>query len=184
MYYKLSCLRDEGEATITDEPNLPRSLSYWNTGKRFSIPVPTTLRYAIEEEDEGKMRPMFDSGVNLLMTESLIEALREAGVDNIDVYDAEIEILRTGEIHYNYKAVNIIGMIRAADISVSEGKNVGLVDNGLMTLWFKKLKVDESTINGVLMFRLAEHIIDIIVHKSVKKHLQSKGFNRLKFTKV
>lgn len=185
MYYKINCLRKSNGATISEAPNLPRPINLWNKGKRFSIPVPTPLKYAIEEDDEGIMLPMFDSGNHLLMTTSLIDALKESGVDNLDVYDAEIIVLRTGETFHNYKSVNIIGVIKAADkSSLSEAVNVGLVDNGLMTMWFKTLKVDESTIHGILMFRLAEHIIDIIVHESVKKHLQSKGFDRLSFTEV
>jgi hypothetical protein len=50
---------------------------------------------------------------------------------------------------------------------------------------FDKLVLDEMKLQGLpLMFRLAESINIILVHKSVKEHLTQKGFTGLIFRKT
>jgi hypothetical protein len=50
---------------------------------------------------------------------------------------------------------------------------------------FDKLVLDEMKLQGLpLMFRLAESVNTILVHKSVKEHLTQKGFTGLLFSEV
>ena len=109
----------------------------------------------------------------------LIEALQEAGVDNLELFDLTIVDPDNGQRYTDYKAVNIIGCIAAADMGKSEatvhpGGAVADVD-------FDKLVIDESKPQCPLMFRLAESVNVIMVHKKVKEHLEAKGFNGVKF---
>jgi hypothetical protein len=152
------------------------------SGQRWAIPVPEPLVFEIWEEDEGEgeMLPMFKTHF-LLMTDKLVNVLNESGVDNLDCYDAVIRQTRIGREYRNYRAVNIVGLVRAADMAKSESIDLGLGTGGLVSNFFRRLELDESTIGGALLFRLAEKISAIVVHESVKHHLLAKGFDRLSF---
>jgi hypothetical protein len=111
------------------------------------------------------------------MRDDVIEALRKAGVDNIEYYDAILENPLTGQRLLNYKAFNIIGVVSAADMEASgmmgtlgtPGATMGIGD------FFHSLVLDESRINGQLMFRLAEALGAIVVHESVGKAIEAAG---------
>jgi hypothetical protein len=48
-----------------------------------------------------------------------VAALQSCGVDNLDLYPARIFDPDNDQLHENYKAVNIIGMVAAADMQKS-----------------------------------------------------------------
>lgn len=176
----LCCYAREGDATISREPDLDEPLDLWNGGERFNVPVPEPLRFGIDKEDSGFLRPMLDTGSFLLMHRDLIACLRSAGVDNLDVYAAEIRDMATQTVHVDYRAVNIVGIISAVDVASSQGMDFGVSKDGLFTMLYDQLAIDESACKGALMFRLAQ-TLDIIIDDSVKSALTSAGFERLDF---
>src|SRR5207248_197168 len=89
----------------------------WMLGSRFSQPIATPIKITLDA-DRGVMLPMFNAGI-LLFSDELIGALHEGGVDNLDCYDTELLNPLMGELFTNYKAVNIIGVVAAADLSKS-----------------------------------------------------------------
>src|SRR4051812_24648348 len=89
----------------------------WMLGSRFSQPLPNPIKITLDA-DRGIMLPMFSGGI-LLFRDDLIEALHESGIDNLDIYPAELFNPLTGETFTNYKAINIIGVVSAADLSKS-----------------------------------------------------------------
>jgi hypothetical protein len=182
-YFIMKCYPGNSGAVLSNEPELAHPFELWNGGERFDSPVPVPLQYSIDEEDAGKMPPLFDTGAHLLMRQDLVTALHECGVHNIDVYEAIILDLKSGNRFDNYRAVNIVGLVRAANMSRSIGEDIGLVNDGLVTVWFDKLVLDESKIHNILLFRLAESVSTIIVHDSVKDFLLKRGFNALTFTR-
>ena len=149
-------------------------------GARFKFDITEPFHFEIEEDDHGTMLPMLDSSP-LLITEELLQALREAGVDNMDIYDTEIYDEVEDKIYTNYKAVNIIGMVSATDASQSKIRKVGDQQSGILINWVDELVLDESRTRGLLMFRLAEKPSFIFVHDSVKNHLLKRGFDQLSF---
>jgi hypothetical protein len=179
----MNCYIQNSGAVLSNEPVLADSLNLWNGGERFNLAVPTPLQYSIDEEDAGEMPPLFDTGAHLLMREDLVTALHECGVHNLDLYEAVIVDLKSGTRFDNYRAVNIIGLIRAANMSRSVGEDIGLVNDGLVTVWFDKLVLDESKIHNTLLFRLAESVSIIIVHELVRDFLLKRGFNTLTLTR-
>lgn len=115
-----------------------------------------------------------------LFRDDLIAALKEAGVREFDAYEAIVkDPEQPKQPHTNYKAVNIIGLIGAADMARSvftthSGGPVGDVD-------FDELVLDDSKARGRLMFRLAESTNIIMVHRRVRDHLLARGFDDLEF---
>jgi hypothetical protein len=173
---------DDDQAIITRWPRLKPPFDNWIGGKRWKQKVPTNLVAEIHEGDEGTMIPFFDGGLPL-MTPTLLAALREAGVDNLDDYPAMIREIATGR-DYPYRAVNIIGTVRAADLAGSDVKASAFDDEGdefLIDAFFRRFKLNEAAAEGFLFFRLAEKLSAIFVHRSVRDHLERSGIEHLSF---
>lgn len=114
-----------------------------------------------------------------LFSKSLIEALAEVGIDNLQTYRVKI-VERTGKaVEKKYYAVNILGVVSCANMSKSQFTDGG--GTGMITMNFRQLVIDEAKTQGLLMFRLAESVSSVIVHEEVKKHLELKGFKYLRF---
>ena len=54
--------------------------------------------------------------------------------------------------------------------------------DGLIDTDFDSVAIDEVPTHGRLCFRLAESVNALVVHRSVKEHLESKGGFELTFT--
>ena len=129
--------------------------------------------------EDKQIMPEILSGPMPIMREDLIEALRDAGVDNLQLFAMAITDPDSGKVYTNYKAVNIVGCIKAADLSKSVYTQHG---NGpLIDVDFDKLVINDKKPRGTLMFRLAESVNTIMLHKSVRDHLQKKNFPFLRF---
>jgi hypothetical protein len=118
--------------------------------------------------------PYFRDKIELFRTD-LIEALEEFGVDNLEKYDGRITDSDDGTVYTNYKAVNIIGVVRAADMSKSKFEvydGIPLVD-----VSFDKLVLKEAQLQDLLLFRLAENLHTILVRETLCDHLIEKGFH-------
>jgi hypothetical protein len=148
----------------------------WYLGRRFDKAPPTPIQVGLHPDSPDLLMPMFDRSI-LLFTDELISALAEAGVDNLDCYDAVIVHPKNGKRFTNYKAVNIIGLVVAADLPASTYKAHS--GSTLVDVDFDSLSIDESKTRGLLMFRLAECVTAIVVHEKVKKHVEARGIRYL-----
>jgi hypothetical protein len=101
-------------------------------------------------------------------------------VDNLVTYNAAITDPDDGRIHTNYKVVNIIGIVAAADMQNSLATPN---PNGppIIDVDFDRLVIDDAKAGGYLMFRLAESTNGIIVHEHVRNVLLDAGFQDLAF---
>lgn len=179
-YFVLYCFTPESGAVITRYPSLPPPMDNWTRGYRWEDPVPQPICFEIDEEDEGVLRPFFEPIVPLMRAD-LLEALRECGCDNLDDYDAVIRETRTGKEYVDYRAVNIIGLVAAADLVESDAAPSGFDGGYLVDTFFRKFKMNEAAAHGQLVFRLAEKVSAIFVHTKVKDHLLARGFDELTF---
>jgi hypothetical protein len=179
MYYELedndSAYSEPGN--IRDYPELPRKVSF-NLGRRIETELATPLRFAMHPEWGRDMLLFWGSRVPLIRKD-LIAAMREAGVDNIDTYDAVIYNPYTKTDVDDYQAVNIIGLVSAADLIASEYTSYGKAVN--LDAVFTHIVIDDNAASGALMFRMQESVTTVVVHESVKRHLESK-FPTLSFT--
>jgi hypothetical protein len=174
LYYLLECYGppDQERAAID---RVPEGIS-WNRGVRFENPVPEPLEVVLD--GDGILMPMFNRGV-LLFSDDLVLAIREAGVDNIDCY-ATVLVDPIGNKRYtNYKAVNIVGLVAAADLTKSQYSMPSgrpLIDTN-----FDSLAIDDSKARGLLLFRLAECVSAIVIHSRVREAVEQRGIPYLAF---
>jgi hypothetical protein len=179
LYYSLEedfDLGYEDVAGIEDEPQLPDGVNFrW--GRRFSAELDLPLRIPLDTEWGKELTLTMGSGIPL-WRDDLIATLHEVGVCNLDLYDAIIENPFTGEDVTNYKAVNIIGLVAAADVSKSSFR--AFSDPPQIDTIFRKIVIDEDKTYGILLFRMAESLSEIIVHQKVKEALEKK-FSVLEF---
>jgi len=160
---------------------------YWRKGAPLpeteEIPDPITfdLRpYYEEAEGDAQYMPSFLRASAPLWRDDLIQALREAGVDNIECYNTAIRDPDNGEVHTNYKAVNIVGLVAAVDWDKSKA-TVPPDGSARTDVDLDGFSVDASKTGQFLLFRSAESTNGILIHESVKRHLEQKGFTDLAF---
>lgn len=110
--------------------------------------------------------PDFTQRVIPVMSSRLLAALREAGVDNLQSFEARLENPETGESWTGFSAVNIVGTIECADLGRSDYSELG---GDLLS--FSWLVIDPKRAKGALFFRLAESPSTIIAHRRVGDYL-------------
>ena len=128
-------------------------------------------------EVEGKPLCDYYSG-KCLMSQALAQALQAAGVDNLQVFPAVLTERSTGATREDYCVVNIIGKVAVANMAQSDALPLG---GGHV---FIKLSIDAGKARGLLMFRLAESLVDVIVYEKVAQALEARPFRGLKLTAV
>jgi hypothetical protein len=138
----------------------------WRTGKKLTSLPPEPIQIGIRSGYLNNLKEMYYADA-LVITKRLYSALQEAGVDNTESYTCVIRNAETGFTSDDYVAVNLLSLVKSVDL---ERANI----NGDLTLEALKAK-------GYLMFRLEENPGAIMVHKSVKAHLENKGFDMLTF---
>lgn len=147
----------------------------WLFGKPFSAPpIEPIVIKIVDGYEKSELMPYFDS--KPVMSDAFYQTLLEAGVDNVIGYEA---ILRSqdGNIEYRgFKAVNIIGKIRAA------GKGTNFTgDSRLIDASMDGLVIDTERTLGLLMFRLAEKLGTVVVNDKVKRAIEDKNFPSIVF---
>jgi hypothetical protein len=182
MYYVLRCDYPKNEAggylEIRDGIDID-GIDSWSLGRKIQAPVPNPIEIeAVPKRNYGGPPIEMRNGNLLLMSDRLVDALREAGVDNIDVYPAVLRNTKTGQT-YSYKAVNIIGIISAANLGESVWRSDDSVP--LFDVSFESLVLKGGAAGEALLFRLAENSATILVHEKVREHVLAKGIDTLKF---
>jgi hypothetical protein len=182
MYYNLYCETPEdddgGYAEIQDNHSVA-GVDSWISGKPLGVKIDEVIRFDVEFVD-GYTGPIIEMyrGRVFLMSARLVRALKQAGVDNIECYPAELVNPETGERH-NYYGVNIIGVVAAADLQKSKWENFD--GEAKVDTFFDKLVLNPDKCRGRLMFRLGESLSTIIVHEKVRAHLLACGMDTLSF---
>ena len=170
-YYRLDGSRDFDpvgfEMVALDES--PDVDVPWTMGVRWPEPVQEPIKCFLDPRS-GPVMP--DIIIDLpLFSDRLLRVLKDAGVRNLDLYDAEVIDRERGKVYANYKAVNIVGRMSCADLEKSEysaGAKPPLMR-------FSRLFVDETRALGVSLFRLAEDTLFILVSEHVKKAVEEAG---------
>jgi len=128
---------------------------------------------------------------NKQMLDEFYQELRSSGIGDVDQYLRKMGCQdleswadsKPDAVITNYKAVNILGLISAADMK----KSTATVHDGipLIDVDFDELVIDEKKTKGIKLFRLAESSNSILVHKSLRDVLLEKGFGSdLEFYKL
>lgn len=174
MYYMMECFGPvDQERQAIDI--VPTGFS-WNSG----VPFLQSPSHALEVlmDGDGVMVSMFNRGI-LLWHDELVKAVKSAGVENIDCYDCVLNDPVAGIRYENYKAVNIIGLVAAADLDksvYSTPSGVPLIDTD-----FDSVVIDKNKTHGFLIFRMAECVSAIVVHQAVKDSIENMALPYIDF---
>lgn len=169
---------------IEDEPYI-KDVEF-QIGQLAPETIPQPLKYVLEPLDElasdcGPEMPAFFDLSYPLFRDDFLAAILEFGADNVQVFDAEIFDPDNQMTYKNYKAVNIIGLVKAADMESSEA----IVYDGvpLLDVSFDRLVIDEkSQAVNFSLFRLAEKTTAILVSQDLKEFLVNRGFVHVCFS--
>lgn len=172
-FYMLECFAPPGEKRM-DIRAYPRvnGVASWLAGARFSGPIEQPIRLEWDPKTEGPRKTLYDVTIPLFHKD-LVAALREAGIDNLDCYGTEIRHPKEGVTTRDYLAVNIIGLIAAADLEQSQ--HTAYSPAKLIDVDFDSLVIDPKRTLGARLFRLAECVTGLVIHRSVKDFLHAKG---------
>lgn len=151
----------------------------WFMGEKFSDPVPfmeLKLRHNHPEDTSMSdfLAPYMNQCGCYFFRDDLIAAFEALGINNLDKYPVSITDPDNGIVYTNYKAVNIIGAVSAADMNKSRYELKDSIP--LVNVAFDELVLKENEIQDLLIFRLAESLTTILVHESVRDCLLKKGF--------
>jgi len=152
----------------------------WFSGVPIKGELDLPLKFFIDPNSTGnKMRALY-KGAYPLYCDELIRALKDAGVDNLQLFDAEIFNPIDGKTYTNYKAVNIIGLVACVDMSESKRLTDG-ESTLLDSMDLDGFKIDENKAGGVRFFRLAESVTAVVAIESVADSVESKNIPGIRF---
>lgn len=167
--------------------------------KHLGVPEPMKMEWddeiagggiVWESERQASTGPRSEEGVRMkwaykasdppLFHKDLVKALRECGVANLEAYEVHITDRKTGKMCTDYLAINLVGLVKAADMGRSKADAHG--EDRPIDTDFDSVTIDEWAAKGHKMFRLAESVNAIVIHRSVKEYLEMKGGFDLTFT--
>ncbi len=168
--------RDPDRMLLYSMPELPQEdHDSWMFGQPFTEEPTIPIEVEIQERYlNAKLLPFFEDPP--LVTLDFYQTLLDAGVDNLMAYDAEIVSEDRKIRHKGYKAINIIGLIRAAGPGTVYIGGKRLIDAAI-----DGLEIVPQAALGLFMFRLAESISAIVVHEKVKNLIEQRGFGSIVF---
>ena len=176
-YYIIRCDFNEEMMMLGKLPNLPNPFKDgWMRGQAFTVPPTEPLMVGIREGEQNKP-PVDYYGNPQVASNEFIDALLEAGVDNLHLYDAVLQSRVCDKQITGYKGFNIIGLAKAA----TEDTDF-LTESRVADASIESDQADPEGLKGQYMFRLAQSWRTIVVHEKVKNHLEAKGFKNLDFT--
>ena len=173
MYYVMLCLDPELGYLATldyDFADDDDPMRDWMAGERFEIAPPTPVAALIEPRANTVLAEMWQVPVPI-MSKRLHEALLAAGVANLDVYPAELTEKKTGKVHSDFLAFNVVGLVNAKSVRRSDAQSE-LIEGAI---------IDAASARGALAFRLADSVNAIVVHESVKTRVEESGIATLTF---
>ena len=149
----------------------------WVEGTRFDEPVPVQT-LALDPSYGTTMPDFFDTTIPL-MSDRLLQAVRETGIDNFDAYPMILRRQDTGEQWRNYSAVNFIGSIDAIDRKKSDCHR-----SPAGRLLCESITIDPKAAGDSICFRLKEGPYLLVIHERVADALRKRDFVALLIQKT
>lgn len=145
----------------------------WISGRFLEEPPTEPLIFEFDATPESEWVDFIRPAPNVpLCSERMRSALEQAGVDNIDYYEAFVLNRTAGESRHYY-AANIIGLVKMVDYENSvldyDEDDEDEID------FIKHLVLDSSRAQGGFLFRLAEFQLLIVVEEHVRNYLEQRG---------
>lgn len=141
----------------------------WRAGQRFAKAPPTPIRCTVTGPAGAVLPDAFLFDRIPLFSDRLVQCLRAAGVTNLDCYEAQLADASGKVLTAPYHAVNIVGLVAAADQGQSEKHP--LSDYPMTE--FTRLVIDAQATRGSKLFRLADNPSFVIIDEDVKRALDA-----------
>ena len=142
----------------------------WTDGHK--IPADLGVQTLILDPAYGEKFPAFFDTSVPVMSDELIAAFKECGVDNFDVYPVLLKRKDTGETVENYKMVNFLGCVDAFDKEESNFDPDDFEHEGPVV-------IDETKVQDLKAFRLSEPTDLLVVNEEIAEFLGNKKFYAL-----
>lgn len=142
--------------TIIGTPELGDDEIDFLLGTPITRPFKTPIEFETTYKKGMVPHHYFDYGTCIpAVSKQFVDALRESGVDNFDVYPAILKSSEDKTVWTDYFALNIIGMVNATDLDNSEYEEImGGNDEGMPPLGsFTVLALHEDKIKPFDVFR-------------------------------
>jgi hypothetical protein len=175
-YYIMTCEGTHPRTTLKKHASVPRGP--WYRGQEITYRIKEPLVYGLDPGYPGELLPLYESEAPI-MREDLLDAMKSCGVDNLQLFSAVLKDPKAKTEHTNYKAVNVIGLVAAADMAKST--TMALPNADLFGQTFDGLAIDEKKAGGLLLFRLKESASAIVVHDRVKSGIEAAGVPGMTF---
>ncbi len=176
-YFVMTCEGVYPTAVISAGPALHQAP--WMHGQVIDSKLPLPLTYVLDPQRPGNLPALIEGTPYPLMRDDLVHALQAAGVHNLQLFPAVVKDPANGTEQTNYKAFNIIGLVRAADLGKS--KLMGTSDSSIIDVDFDSLSLDERKAAPFDLFRLAESVSAIIVSRRVKEEIERHSIEGMLF---
>jgi hypothetical protein len=168
MYFRLDTRFSLPACLMKPEDNLHETLMSGAPADRADLTLPWPFTMRCDHDPDTHLADYYSS--RHLMSARLVEAIRGAGVDNLELFPAVITHKATGKIIDDYLVVNVLGLVSAADLGASKGRPLAA------GRYFEELVVDPGKARDLLIFRLAESPIEILVHEKLARVITDGGF--------
>ena len=145
----------------------------WMDGNILGCEIPEPVVYDLDARYPGNPKALYHAEPVPVMSVELVEVLAEAGVNNLELFDAVLHDPVSGRDFSNYKAFNVVGKVAAADMEAST--RMGVSNSTLISVDFDSLVLDEGKCFGLKLFRLAEQVGAIVVDESIKSAIERSG---------
>jgi|SRR5437879_5701364 len=168
MYYRLDCDLNFNCGSVSQLENFGETLMNGAPVDESTLVLPWPFTLAIGAGQKLQLSDYYSA--DNLMSRRLVDAITASGVDNLQVFPASITREDTAEVLDNYCVVNVLGLVAAADMKKSRARPLANLK------FFEQLAIDTTRAQGLLMFRLAESITDIIVAENVARAIDAGQF--------
>ena len=181
MYYEMEQeFHEEPTYVVGTRPDITPKPP-WYKADRFEVAPEQPIELLMDPQS-GPVMPDFFDGPVPIFSRKLYQVFQEAGVNNLDAYDAIMIDPDTGQRWPNYYAVNVVGKIECAAMDSSSYKDP--TGSGLVTVFFDELVINEKLTGEALCFRLAENLGTLVVHEKVVRHVQNKKCRPIRFLEL
>lgn len=153
---------------IADYPSVPNNVSF--VAGQLIQPLPQPLVFIVTNPPDHPPGHLMGSMIPVASTQ-FVEALKAAHVDNVQTFSAVLRNLATGQEWHDYVALNIVGLLDGADMSVSIYDTIIGSDALPPLVSFQELVLARAKIEHHLVFRIVQSPIDMFMADSVRNEL-------------
>jgi hypothetical protein len=179
MYYSLTTDGREN-VYLGKEPGLNAHINLMMgtllDAKENEIDLPYRYTMTVTARQEPRFYGWYPG--SFLMQLKLVDAIRSAGVDNLQVFTTEIRREDNNTEVPGYTTVNIVGQVAC----VAAKKSMSMPVANLK--YFTDLTIDPTKTAGQLLFRLEESPMVVLLHETVAKAVEKEKFLGLVLTPV